>query len=212
MGILPGSLSVSRLRVLDPELREGWRELFRERLGEHAFREPPQGIGREEVEGWCQVHNLLDTSFDDVNRWLIDDWAVFALRIDKKRLPARLVRAMLDKRCQAWAAERGLERCPASARSELKDALEEELLARTLPTVRVVELAWSLSGGWVVVHNCGDAMIDRVRKRFYRTFGKRLVPWSPLDWLASAERVEELLSLGPSLGGVEGPRREEVRP
>ena len=84
MAILTGAMTVTRLRVLEPGLHEGWRDLYRDRLNEHAFREPPQGVGREEVEGWCQVHNLLDTEFDDFNMWLYQDWAVFALRVDKK--------------------------------------------------------------------------------------------------------------------------------
>ena len=65
MSLLAGNLTVSRLRVLEPELHDGWRELYRDRLDEFAFRAPPTGIGKEEVEGWCQVHNLLDTSFED---------------------------------------------------------------------------------------------------------------------------------------------------
>lgn len=199
MGILSGAMSVSRLKVLEPELHEGWRDLYRDRLEEHAFREPPQGIGREEVEGWCRVQNLLDTSFEDFNHWLVQDWAVFALRVDKKRLPARLVAAMLEKRCEAWCKEFDVERCPASKRTELRELLEDELLLKTLPSVAVTELAWSLNGGWVVVHSHSDAVIERVRKRFFRTFGKRLVPWSPLDFVGDQRAVEALLATGPTL-------------
>lgn len=199
MGILSGAMSVSRLRVLEPERHEGWRETYRERLAEFAFREPPQGLGREEVEGWCRVQNLLDTDFDDFNTWLVQDWAIFALRVDKKRLPARLVSAMLEKRCEAWSREFNVERCPASKRTELREQLEDELLLKTLPSVQVTELAWSLTGGWVVVHSHSEAVIERVRKRFFRTFGKRLVPWSPLDWLEDERAVEAMLAMGPSL-------------
>lgn len=199
MGILKGSMSVSRLRVLEPELQEGWRELYRDRLDEFAFTEPPQGIGREEVEGWCQVHNLLDTEFEDFNQWLYNDVVLFALRIDKKRLPAKLVSAMLEKRCQAWAQENGVAKCPASRRTELKEALEDELLLKTLPSVRLTEVAWNLTDGWVVVHSHSDATVERVRKRFFRTFGKRLVPWSPLEWLEGEAAVDALLGTGPSL-------------
>lgn len=201
MGILSGSMSVSRLRVLEPELGEGWRDSYRDQLNKHAFTEPPQGIGREEVEGWCQTRNLLDTGFDDFNDWLWTDYALFALRIDKKRLPAKLVSAMLEKRCQAWAQEHGLERCPASRRTELKEALEDELLLKTLPSVRTTEVAWHLTGGWVIVHSHSDAMVERVRKRFFRTFNKRLVPWSPLEWIGDDAEVDQLMSLGPSLSG-----------
>ena len=89
MGLLTGGMTVRRFRVAG-ELPTGWRESFRERLDKMAFREPPTRMGKEEVEGWVQVHNLLDTSFEDFNKWLYNDYAVFALRVDKKSLPAKL--------------------------------------------------------------------------------------------------------------------------
>ena len=51
MGIVSGALTVARFRVTGPRA-EGWRQSYRERLDEHAFRDPPQGAGKEEVEGW----------------------------------------------------------------------------------------------------------------------------------------------------------------
>lgn len=197
MGIVAGALSVARFRVVGA-LHDDWRTLYRDRLNEHAFRDPPQGMGKEEVEGWVCVQNLLDTDFSDLNRWLFDDYAVFSLRLDRKRLPAKLFRAHLDKRCEAWCAEREVERAPASVRDELKDELEQEWLARTLPSVSVTEAAWSISGGYVVLHALSDSVADRFRKRFYRTFGHRLLPWSPLDWLGDREQVDALVGTTPS--------------
>lgn len=198
MAILSGAMTVSRLRVVEPELHDGWRELFRDRLDEHAFVEPPQGISNEEVEGWTLVHNLLDTDFGDFNQWLYGDFAVFALRVDKKRIPANLFKATLEKRCQAMARDLGVDKIGASRRSAIRDELEKDFLAQTLPTIRVTEASWCLSQGWVVVHSHSDSVVERFRKRFFRTFGKKLVPWSPLDWLTSTSDVEQLLSVGGS--------------
>jgi DNA recombination-dependent growth factor C len=198
-------MTVARFRVVGAR-PDGWRDAFRDRLEEHAFRDPPQGIGKEEVEGWVQIHNLLDTSFTDFNRWLYQDVALFALRVDKKRLPAKLFRATLDKRCAAWAAEREVDRCPASVRTELKDQLEAEWLKRTLPSVSVTEVAWSLEREEVLLHSLSEGVADRFRKRFYRTFGLKTVPVSPLDWLGTRKQVDALLSKAPSpvqLGGAE---------
>jgi recombination associated protein RdgC len=196
MGVVSGAMTVARFRVTG-ELPSGWRETYRDKLGELAFREPPQGLGKEEVEGWVQVHNLLDTDFSDYNRWLYNDVALFALRVDKKRLPARLFRATLDKRCQAWAAERDVERVPTAVRQELKELLEQEWLARTLPTVAVTEAAWHLNSGWFLVHALSEAIAERFRKRFFRTFGLKLVPWSPLDWLEPGQ-ADGLMSRPPT--------------
>lgn len=197
MGVVSGPMTVARFRVVGA-LPSGWRETFRDNLETYAFREPPQGMGKEEVEGWVQVHNLLDTDFSDFNRWLYDDVILLALRVDKKRLPAKLFRATLEKRCAAWCAEREVERVPAAVRQELKEQLEHEWLARTLPTVGVTEAAWHLSGGWLLIHSLSESVAERYRKRFFRTFGLKLVPWSPLDWLDDPALAEALVSKAPT--------------
>ncbi|MEZ4316049.1 MAG: recombination-associated protein RdgC [Myxococcota bacterium] len=198
MGIMSGALSVRRFRVVG-EIGEGWREAFRERIQEFAFKTPPNDVGKEEIEGWVEVHNLLDAEFEDFNRWLYNEFVLFALRVDKKRLPAKLFAATLEKRCEAWKQERGLERVPASIRSELKESLEIEWLKKTLPSVAVTEAVWHVGEEWLVLHGMSDAVADRFRKRFFRTFGFRLIPWSPLDWVGESGTVDGLLNKAPSL-------------
>ncbi len=205
MGIVSGALTVARFRVVG-DLPDGWRDLYRERLNEFAFHDPPAGQGKEEAEGWVQVHNLLDADFDDFNRWLYNDVALFALRVDTKRLPSKLFRATMEKRKLAWCAERGVERCPNAVTAEIKAELEREWLERTLPTVAVTEAAWSISGGWMIVHSLSEGVAERFRQRFFRTFGQKIVPWSPLDWLETSETMDALLAQPPmpvQLGGPE---------
>jgi len=197
MGVLTGSMTVARFRVIG-DLPSGWRDQYRDALNGHAFREPPQGQGKEEVEGWVQVHNLLDVVFDDFNRWLYNDVIILALRVDKKRLPAKLFKATLDKRCAAWAAEREVERVPNAVRTEIKEDLEHEWLARTLPTVGITEAVWQMTEGWFLIHSLSESVAERYRKRFFRTFGLKLVPWSPLEYLKDRELVDGLLTHAPT--------------
>ena len=198
MGILSGALSVRRFRVVGT-IEDGWRDSFRERLQEFAFRTPPQEVGKEEIEGWVEAHNLLDASFEDFNKWLYNEYVLFALRVDKKRLPAKLFAATLEKRCEAWKLEKEAERVPASVRTELREALEMEWLKKTLPSVAVTEAVWHINEQWPVLHGMSDAVSDRFRKRFFRTFGFRLVPWSPLDWVKDEPTVDGLLNKAPSV-------------
>jgi hypothetical protein len=204
MGILGGALTVRRFRVAG-DLQEGWRELYRARLNEFAFKTPPTDQGKEEVEGWVSIHNLLDTDFDDFNRWLYGGYALFALRTDKKRLPAKLLSATVSKRCEAWCAERGVQRCPAQVKVDIREALEREWLTRTLPSVGLVEAAWNIDEGVVLLHSMSDTVTDRFRKRFHRTFGLAPMPDGPLDWLDSSV-ADKLVSAAPGsfLGGGEG--------
>jgi len=199
MSMLTGALTVRRFRV-EGQVPEGFRDSWRDQLNDLAFREPPtSGGGKEEIEGWVQVHNLLDTNFDDFNRWLYMPYALFALRVDKKTLPAKLFNAHLAKKCEAWAEDNGTERCPASVRTRIKEDLEDEWLRRTLPRAAVTEACWHIDEGWLVLHSHSDGVADRFRKRFYRTFALKLLPWSPLDWLDDTEVSESLLGSAPTL-------------
>ncbi len=196
MGIMNGALTVRRFRV-DGELGDGFRERFRDSLNVNAFPESATPQGGEEVEGWVIIDDLLDNSFDDLSRWLFDDWVVFSLRVDKKRLPKKLFQATVARRCDRWCAERGVEHCPSAVREEVSEALEQEWYARTLPSVAVTEAAWTLSGRILLLHSLSDGVADRFRKRFLRTFGLHLVPWSPLDWLKEPGSVDAVLSTAP---------------
>ena len=203
MGILKGAMTARRFRVVG-DVGEGWRDVFRDRLNEFAFREPAVSASKEEVEGWVQVHNLLDANFDDFNIWLYGNYAVFALRVDKKSLPSKLFAATLQKRCEAWAEENEVERCPSSVKAELKDALEREWLKNALPRVALTEACWSIDNGYLVLHSLSEGTAERFRKRFFRTFGLTLVPWSPLDFLEKSEDVETIMSSSPaSFEGVQ---------
>jgi recombination associated protein RdgC len=202
MGLLTGGMTVRRFRVAG-ELPAEWREVYRDRLEKMAFREPTQRMGKEEVEGWVQIHNLLDTSFEDLNRWLYNDYAMFSLRVDKKSLPAKLFKATVEKKCQAWCAERSVERVPSAVKKEIREKLEAEWLDRTLPRVSLTEVCWNVSAGWVLVGGLSDRVADRIRKRFHRTFGLEMVPWSPLDALDSSSVRDTLLNSAPTATGGE---------
>ncbi len=197
MGLMTGALSGARFRVVG-DLPAGWREIFRDRLNELAFMEPPNQLGKEEVEGWVLTQNLLDTDFTDFNRWLVNDYALLALRVDKKRLPGKLFKAHLDKKIQAWCQERGVERAPNAVKTEIKEKLEEEWLARAFPSVGVTEAIWSVENRYLLIGGFSESVIDRFRKRFFRTFGLKLVPWSPLDWLGATTEVEALIARVPT--------------
>jgi recombination associated protein RdgC len=195
-------MTVRRFRVVG-ETGKGWRDVFRDQLNEFAFREAAVSTSTEEVEGWVQVHNLLDASFDDFNLWLYGNYVVFALRVDKKSLPAKLFSATVQKRCDAWCAENDVERCPSAVKGEIKDALEREWLKHALPRVGLTEACWSIDSGYLILHSLSEGTTERFGKRFFRTFGMRLVPWSPLDFLEDAVEVETVLASAPaSLQGV----------
>ncbi|MFT7519750.1 MAG: recombination associated protein RdgC [Kiritimatiellia bacterium] len=200
MGILSGALTVRRFRIVG-NIPEGFRELWRDRLNEQAFKDSPIEVGKEEREGWVQIHNLLDTTFDDFNKWLYNDLVLLALRVDKKSLPGKLFKATLDKEFEKWCVEHEVKRCPKAEKEEIKDRLETAWLKRTLPKVAVTELCFNIQERYVILHSLSESASERVRKRFFQTFGLKLVPWSPLDGIEDEELRDALLDVVPSMVG-----------
>jgi len=182
MSLFKGALTARRYRVLGTP-PDDFRGTYPDLLQQKAFHEPLGLTRSEEIEGWVLTQNLLDTDFSNLDRWLYNQYLAAALRVDKKTLPSRLVKAMLEKRVAAWCQEHHRERAPASVRTELKELLEDELYARALPRVAVVEFVWNLVDGSVLFFNTSDGPNDRFRKRFRETFGLTLIPFSPLDLL-----------------------------
>ena len=194
MGFLKGRLTVRRYRVIDP-LPDGFRDAFEAGLTEHAFQDHGSASRGEESVGWVCPDNLLDTDFDLRDRWLFDHYVMVGMRVDKKVLPAKLFRAMIDKRLRDWCQENGRAHAPASVRTDVRSAIESELLARTLPRVQMVPMCWNLAEGWLLFHSTADGMNDKFRTLFRRTFGLVPEPFTPLDFLSETEEVAEALSV-----------------
>jgi recombination associated protein RdgC len=182
MGILSGALGARRFRVAG-KLQDNFRDLYGEHLTKLGFRPPPSLSPNADVEGWVLIDDLTTSRFDDINKWLVDHYLVFSMRIDTLRLPAKIVKAEVRRRCQEWTEEHNVERCPAQVRSEIKSSVEEEMAQRSMPATKIVEIAWDIHSDMLYVSSASETICDRLRRRFYRTFGRRLVPFSPLDWV-----------------------------
>ena len=192
MGLFKGALTVRRLQVIG-DVPDDFRERYAEALREHAFHEPTSALHAEESAGWTLVHNLLDTDFSNMNRWLYNHYLVAALRVDKKVLPGKLFSAYLDKRVSEWCQANQRERCPARVKTELKETLTQEMLVKTLPRVQIFEFCWNIVDGWVIFLNTSESAIDRFRTLFRNTFGLTLAPLSPLDFLTDLPAIAQRL-------------------
>jgi DNA recombination-dependent growth factor C len=195
MPIFKGPLSVRRYTVEGDSASA--RDRLMQGLTEHAFREPLSPVHKEELGGWCLIHNLLDTDFSDSNQYLYNQYATFGLRVEKKTVPSKLFRAHLQKKFQAWCKEHGRDRVPAKVKEEIKELLELDMLRQTLPKVALHEVGWNLNDGWVLFHNQSEGVNDRFRKLFYQSFGLALRPFTPLDYVFDLpDQQERLMAAG----------------
>ena len=153
---------------------------FHQRLTDRRFL--PLTANEEQTHGWVSADNLLLTRFD-VDTVVRGDHAVFALRIDKRRVNARILRAMLDLeiRGRRKAAEDAGKTWRASRdeRQQMRAELRETLMKETNASVQVCTVVLHTKRRVLYALTLGKAVGDLLVRLFADTFGVQLVPLTP---------------------------------
>ncbi|WP_306589597.1 recombination-associated protein RdgC [Geothrix sp. 21YS21S-4] len=195
MSMLQGTVSLKRFLVLGPvpdpaDLQAG--------LDQDQFR-PFQDGTEEERMGWCDWRNPLIIPPD--GDWVGQErFAVFALRIDTRRVPSALLKAHVDLRLQTLQKEKDLAFIGKEARISLADEVKVELLRKVLPTPKVVEVAWDLKGGILWTTASSSKAQGALTSLFIKSFGCEIHPLAPLvlaGRLCHDLSVEALMALDP---------------
>ena len=198
MPLLNGAMGFRRYRVAEASSSLD-REGLLTALSEHAFRKPPSAATGGETTGWVNLHNLCITEFPYEECWF-NQYFVFSLRVDNKRLPAKLLRAMLDLRCKEWLSESGREKVPATVRRELREQLELELFPRQLPTVTSHDICWDTSNHILRFFNTSERVNEIFRILFFRTFGFTTVPVGTVELTAAHSKASQWMPALDRLG------------
>ena len=192
--------SFCRYRI-QGEIPTPWSEAFHERLTARRFL--PLLAGQERAYGWVTADNLLVTDFH-VGTVMRGEWAAFSMRLDTKRVNARLLRAQIDLEVKARlsalqdAGEKA--RLGRDERRELREDLRKELMRQTNPGVD----AWTvlLHPKQRVLHvlTLGRTPNELVRLHFADTFDADLLPLTP--WSRGLEILDARAQGGVDLRGA----------
>ena len=191
MGLLTGNLSFRPYRVVE-DLPPDFRTTFLEAIHRKSFRENLESRSAEENVGWVNIADPDDTHLD-LNKVLHDHYLVLALRIDKKRVPAKLLAILARRRMEEVREAKGLERLTASHKREIKEAVLEDLLGRALPSVAVYDMAWDINTGRVRIFATSDTLCDLFRVFFEDTFKLHLLRTRPSTWLERAGLPDDVI-------------------
>jgi hypothetical protein len=165
-----------------------------------AKRFQPLLAGQERTYGWVTADNLLVTEFD-VDRIVRGEYAAFALRVDRRRVNPRLLRAQLDlevaARRQADRDGGGKGRLGRDERRQMREELQEELLRQTNPGVDAHTVLLHPKQRVLYVLSLSRAANELVHLHFRDTFDAELVALGP--WQRSVELLEERVPDGPDL-------------
>lgn len=146
--------------------------------------------GEYESIGWVRIDDHNSADWPDLTAFYFDPYCVFTLRRDVRRVPAGLLKSLVEKECAQWLSERPLlKRVPPARKREIRENIESALLAQALPKPTTVDVVWNTDTGVVTVASISSPVLDFVEHRFAYAFeGLRLVPIHPM------RRAERMLS------------------
>ncbi len=199
MGAFNGSLTY-RQYVVRESLPDAHRDLFEKGIQKHAFRPLTPAMEVERSIGWCNARFAMDTDLEST-KYTYTDYIVLALRVDAWSIPATTLKIYTEAEVQRVMEEQKRESLSRYEISEIKERVKFELKQRTLPTIKTVDMVWSLQDGIVRFFSSSQKMNLDFMDLFEDTFTMTLMPLGALAALdldetglaaTDRERVEHL--------------------
>ena len=187
MGILSNSVSICQFRVVGDLPATDIFTWVSGRLAKNGFIPIDQGTAELSV-GWVHMDDSRESSFAFPAAFWRDHYLALTLRQDRRTIPAALLRAHLKLAERDFiAANPGCTRVPKQKREEVRDAVRNALLARTLPVPSVFDAVWDIDKSVLTLATLSGKALDQFETHFKKTFeGFRLVAIHPY---ARAEAV-----------------------
>ena len=167
-----------------------------QRLAEKMFQSIDQ-TGAPISTGWVHIDDGWESNFSHAAAYRRDHYLAFTLRRDLRKVPKALLKEYLARAERSFLqAHPGLRRVPRYERDELRDRVEQALLAKILPTPSFFDVVWNLESGLVTFTSCSGKIMEIFRELFKDTFeGLRVVlfhPYARARKLVSAGLASEL--------------------
>lgn len=204
MGLIKGSVSLTRYRVVDapPEITD---EFLADRLHKSSFMDIETSPEEESI-GWVEILNPLSTEFEPYN-FNFGEVIALNMRIDTRKVSAKMVNRYFSI---AEMRERQSSDKPLSAeqKRELKARIKMDLLSRTPVATDVFEVCWFPKNEEVWLISTGPKIREKFEDLWRRTFNLGIVMKIPYvlarEVLPDNVSAENLDQAKPSalLGGV----------
>ena len=171
MGLIKGTLSLTRYRVREEPAEPFDDDYLGRRLAQNAFLDI-EDQPEERSLGWVEFFNHLGTDFNPAV-YRFGGLLAFTLRLDTRRLPASALRRYAAIREARYQAQTG--RRPTSLqRREIKETVRSELLSRALVQTELMETVWLPQEREVWLAAVGEKRRELFEELWGRTFGLSL--------------------------------------
>ncbi len=200
MGLLSSTVSITRYKV-EGKLEEPVMENVIRGLRKNSLVE----IDNEPLEkavGWTSFETPFLPRFEG-DSFIVGSHFLFSLRIDKKSIPAKIVKKYFDAEVAKRLAESGREHLSRNEKQDAKEHVVNVLSLRIPATPSMYDILWSYEDASLWFFSTQKAANEELETLFTKSFRLtliRLFPYTVADLSAGLSEADRdaLSKLNPS--------------
>jgi recombination associated protein RdgC len=200
MGLLSSRISITRYKVagrLDGHIHE----TVYNALKQHAISEIEDN-GSETMVGWTSFEYPYKPDFEGYS-FVFGAHMVFALRMDKKSIPPKLVQKHYTLKVAKLLADTGRQFLSGNEKKAIKEQIVNNLSRRIPAIPNVYDLVWNYKDSSLWFFSNLKSANEALETLFIKSFGLpliRLFPYTTADLIAGLSDSERdlLFKLSPS--------------
>lgn len=170
MGVYANTVSITQFTVSGDLPKSDEFQWFSQKLSGRAF-QSIESSSDELSEGWTQVDHPDDSTFEVPSAFWRDNYLVFTLRRDQRKIPAAVLKSHTAREEGAFLAQYpNLRRTPKNKRAEIKEQVQLRLMSRCLPVPSTVDVVWDQKSGVLTLFSLGSKVIERFEDIFRKGF------------------------------------------
>ena len=201
MGLLSSTVSITRYKV-DGELEKPILESLRTGLKKDILSEIDDQLSEKAI-GWTLFHSPYKPAFNGSSH-VIGNYFIFSLRIDKKVLPAKIIKKHIALETEKRLNQVGRGYLTVNEKKMVKEHVLNMLSLRIPATPSIYDLIWNYDASslWFLTNLKGAN--EDLETLFLKSFNLRLIrlfPYTSADVTAGLSDKEKdvLLKLSPTV-------------
>jgi len=190
MGFFSSSAAISRYRV-EGQPPGPLLEIVRDGLGRNAIAEIDDQSNDKAV-GWTRLEAPFEPTFAD-GGFAIADFFLFALRIDKKSIPPKVIQKMLASEMAKRKKESGRDFLSRNEKKMVKEHVLNLLSLRIPATPNIYDVLWRYGENELWLFSTQKAANEELESLFTKSFKLtliRLFPYTLAEFYGALDHSE----------------------
>jgi recombination associated protein RdgC len=197
MGLLSASTSLTRFKV-DGKIEDPILDTISTGLKKNTIADIDDNPSDQAV-GWASFQDPFQSNFDGSN-FMIGTYIVFALRVDKKSIPSKMIQKHFAVESAKRLKDSGRDFLSANEKRVIKDHVLNRLNLKIPATPNVYDVVWQYEKGELWFFSNLKSANEALETLFIKSFGASLVRCIPytmaaLDDNLSTSQLDALAKL-----------------